>query len=138
MRSSKAIVIALALTIGAAIPTAAQDGWHPEGDRDQDAYGANSNWHDRDYDRDHYQYVADTARQIGFQDGVNDGARDRETGHSFRPTQDKNYKHGDRGFDRSFGSKDRYKDLYRQAYLSGYGRGYHGQRRDRDGDYDRR
>ena len=138
MRSNRAIVIALALAIGAAIPVAAQDGWHGDGGRDQDAYGAGSGWHDRDYGRDQYQCAVERARQIGFQDGVNDGARDRETGRSFRPTHDKNYKHGDRGFENSFGSKDRYKDLYRQSYLSGYDRGYNGQRRDRDGDYDRR
>jgi hypothetical protein len=142
MRSSKAIVIALALAVGAAVPAKSQEGWHRGGDRDGDAYNRNLGWHDRDGDhdrddRDQYRYAVMTARQMGFRDGVNDGDRDRDTGHSFRPTHDRNYKHGDHGFDRSFGSRNEYRDWYRQAYLSGYERGYN-QRRDRDGGYDRR
>ncbi len=64
------------------------------------------------------------ARQYGYQDGMNDGARDRRTGHSNRPTQDSNYKHADRGYSSSYGNKDYYKQAYRQAYENGYQQGY--------------
>ena len=55
---------------------------------------------------------------------MNDGARDRRTGHSNRPTQDSNYKHADRGYSSSYGNKDYYKQAYRQAYENGYQQGY--------------
>jgi hypothetical protein len=71
-------------------------------------------------------YGASAARQYGFQDGINDGARDRHSGHSNRPTQDGNYKHADRGYNSSYGDKNYYKQAYRQAYESGYQQGYNG------------
>ena len=64
------------------------------------------------------------AAQIGYQDGRNDGLKDRRTGHSFRPTQGDNYKNATRGYNSSFGAKDSYKQEYRQAYGNGYQRGY--------------
>ncbi len=67
---------------------------------------------------------ASAAQQYGYQDGINDGARDRRTGHSDRPTQDSNYKHADRGYNSSYGDKNYYKQSYRQAYESGYQQGY--------------
>lgn len=67
---------------------------------------------------------AEQARQVGYQDGVNDGASDRRTGHSFRPTHDDNYKNADRGYNSSFGDKNTYKQYYRQGYESGYQRGW--------------
>lgn len=71
-------------------------------------------------------YGANSARQNGFQDGINDGARDRRSGHSNRPTQDSNYKHADHGYNSSFGDKNYYKQSYRQAYENGYQQGYNG------------
>lgn len=70
-------------------------------------------------------YAGSTASQFGYQDGYNDGLRDRQTGHSFRPTQDDSYKSGDHGYSSTLGSKDAYKQMYRQAYMSGYQRGYY-------------
>ena len=67
---------------------------------------------------------ASAARQYGYQDGMNDGARDRRTGHSNRPTQDGNYKHADHRYSLSYGNKDYYKQSYRQAYENGYQQGY--------------
>jgi len=67
---------------------------------------------------------SNAARQYGYQDGINDGARDRRTGHSNRPTQDSNYKHADRGYSSLYGNKDYYKQAYRQAYENGYQQGY--------------
>jgi hypothetical protein len=66
------------------------------------------------------------AGQIGFQDGLNDGQRDRQSGHNFRPTDSGAYKHADHGYNSSFGNKDQYKQEYRQANASGYQRGYSG------------
>ena len=69
-------------------------------------------------------YAFNAARQYGLQDGLNDGRADRNTGHSFRPTHDSNYKHADRGYDPRFGNLNGYKAAYRQAYQQGYQQGY--------------
>jgi hypothetical protein len=74
-----------------------------------------------DGDRDDY---ADSARRLGYQDGYNDGIRDRRTGHSFRPTHSDHYEDADRGYNRSFGDKKYYKQAYREGYRQGYDRGY--------------
>jgi hypothetical protein len=68
------------------------------------------------------------ARQ-GYIDGVNDGSRDAQTGHSFRPTEQPGYKHADRGYNGQSGmSKDQYKQAYRDSYMQGYQRGYYNRR----------
>jgi hypothetical protein len=66
------------------------------------------------------------AERIGYQDGVNDGQKDRSTGHSFRPTKGDNYKNADRGYSSSFGDKQSYKNSYREGYEQGYEQGYNG------------
>ena len=68
--------------------------------------------------------VTGNAVQIGYQDGLNDGRNDRVTGHSFRPTQDDNYKDATRGYSSAFGDKQSYKNTYRQGYEQGYQQGY--------------
>ncbi len=60
----------------------------------------------------------------GYQDGMLDGQRDVQTGHSYRPTQQDNYKHADRGYDGRMGDKNAYKQTYREGYMSGYQQGY--------------
>jgi hypothetical protein len=80
-------------------------------------YGNNGQYGNRGYSRQ------------GYIDGVNDGSRDAQTGHSFRPTEQPGYKHADRGYDGSGLSKDQYKQVYRDAYMQGYQRGYYGNRR---------
>lgn len=69
-------------------------------------------------------YSVDSVRRTGFEDGVNDGAFDRRTGHSFRPTHDDNFRHADRGYYPGFGNRDYYKQLYREGYENGYRQGY--------------
>jgi len=94
----------------------------------------NAGW-DRDHDNDRYGRnggnggyggygnPSNIARQNGYRDGVNDGRRDRTTGHSFRPTQGDNYKNAP-GYSSSMGDRQQYKDAYRQAYQQGYPQGY--------------
>jgi hypothetical protein len=66
------------------------------------------------------------AQQNGLRDGANDGQRDRQTGHSFRPTSMDNYKNAP-GYTGTHGSdRDQYKNIYRQAYQQGYQEGYNG------------
>jgi hypothetical protein len=69
-------------------------------------------------------FSVDSIRRIGLEDGVNDGAFDRRTGHSFRPTHDDNFHHADRGYSPGFGNRDYYKQLYREGYENGYRQGY--------------
>ena len=64
------------------------------------------------------------AQQRGYQDGVSDGSNDRATGHSYRPTEDSNYRHANRGWNSGRIDRDSYSSAYRQAYMQGYQRGY--------------
>lgn len=70
-----------------------------------------------------YGNMGQVARDNGFRDGRNDGARDRATGHSFRPTQGDNYKNAP-GYSSRMGDRQQYKDMYRQAYQQAYREGY--------------
>lgn len=87
-------------------------------------------YNDHDRDDGYYRggggpgYGLNNARQYGYQDGYNDGLRDRQTGHSFRPTHDDNYRDANRGWDSRMVSSNDYKYAYRQAYSNGYERGY--------------
>ena len=90
-------------------------------------YNEARRYNDHDADDGYYRgsgYALNTARQFGYQDGYNDGLRDRQTGHSFRPTHDDNYHDANRGWDWRLVSHDDYKYAYRQAYSNGYERGY--------------
>jgi hypothetical protein len=75
-------------------------------------------------DGGYYARAVDSARHVGYQDGYSDGAIDRRTGHSFRPTHDDNYRHADRGYYPGFGYKSYYKQVYREGYAQGYQQGY--------------
>jgi hypothetical protein len=111
----------------------------PDHDGDNDAYRGNrgnGNWgygnggyRNRGYGNGGYygrNSSVGQARQFGYQDGYNDGLRDRQTGHSFRPTQDSNYQHATNGYNSSLGDQNQYKQNYRQSYSSGYQNGYYG------------
>ena len=67
--------------------------------------------------------VVRTAGENGFRDGYADGARDRDTGHSFRPRSDDKYEDCP-GYYSDMGSHDAYKRYYRDAYERGYSKGY--------------
>jgi hypothetical protein len=107
---------------------------YERGFREVGNYGGGEYGRDRNgsYDRggsgyggyDRGGYGLNAARQYGYQDGLNDGARDRRSGHSNRPGQDSNYKHADRGYVSTYGNKDYYKQAYREAYSNGYQQGY--------------
>ena len=105
------------------------------------AYGNGVGWAGRHHDDDDrrangqwnngngaYGNAGRQAEQIGYQDGISDGGKDRSTGHSFRPTHDDNYKSASRGYTSNFGDKQTYKNTYRQGYERGYQEGYNGQR----------
>jgi hypothetical protein len=66
---------------------------------------------------------ADSAAHWGYQDGFADGGHDRATGHSFRPTHDRAYKHAPEYGHPPIG-RDEYKNIYREAYVRGYEKGY--------------
>jgi hypothetical protein len=85
---------------------------------DRNAYGNYSGRNGR------YEDFRNAADQTGFQDGLNQGAYDRQTRHSFRPTKGGNYKSANRGYNSSFGDRNQYKQMYRQAYQRGYQQGY--------------
>lgn len=109
----------------------------------QAGYNSMGGGNDRDRDRDRGNYgsypsgsygrggsvgnMSSIARQNGYRDGQNDGVKDHNTGHSFRPTQGDNYKNAP-GYSSSMGDRQQYKDMYRQAYQQGYQLGYNGRR----------
>ena len=72
------------------------------------------------------------AYQVGLEDGRRDGEHDMYRRHSFRPEQNSNFRHADRGYRGFFGDKRYYKEQYRAGYLEGYRMGY------RSGGYYRR
>jgi len=67
---------------------------------------------------------ASPAYQIGMEDGRRDGEHDMYRRHSFRPEQNSNFHHADRGYRGYFGDKRYYKEQYRAGYLEGYRMGY--------------
>jgi hypothetical protein len=73
-----------------------------------------------------YNNGAQVAQQYGYNDGLREGADDRATGHSYRPTNDTGYRLATNGYQAQFGSRDQYKQMYRQAYQQGYQQGYNG------------
>ncbi len=87
---------------------------------------------DRDHDRDDQRYGGqvyggrNNAYQYGYRDGLNEGSKDRATGHSFRPTQHAAYQDADHGQSISGMSKSAYKTSYREGYMRGYQQGYNG------------
>ena len=71
-------------------------------------------------------YGVGNARGVGYNDGLLAGQKDRSTGHSFRPTQNKGYQDADKGYNSSIGDKNQYKQVYRDGFMQGYQRGYYG------------
>jgi len=84
-------------------------------------YGNNGGYYGNGYNNG-----AQVAQQYGYNDGLREGANDRATGHSFRPTNDTGYRLATNGYQGQFGSRDQYKQWYRQAYEQGYQQGYNG------------
>ena len=71
-------------------------------------------------------YGIGNARNVGYNDGLLAGQKDRSTGHSFRPQQNKGYQDADKGYSSSLGDKNQYKQVYRDGFMQGYQRGYYG------------
>jgi hypothetical protein len=88
-----------------------------QGDRRGPDNNRNGRYNDRNGRNDNL------AAQMGAQDGLNDGRKDRATGHSNRPTKGDNYKNATRGFAGGDG-QTAYKAAYRQAYVPAYQQGY--------------
>jgi hypothetical protein len=63
------------------------------------------------------------AARWGFHAGVTNGQRDRETGHSYRPSHDDAYKHV-HSSDGIPVPRSEFKQTYRDAYIHGYDEGY--------------
>lgn len=115
-----ALFSVLALTQVPSAQAQSGPGWGWQ-DRDHDRYRRGDGDHDRDdYGPRGFRF----ARRFGYEDGFNDGAYDRRTGHSFRPTHSRNFKRADRGYNGRFVSRHEYKEVYRNAYEEGYRRGY--------------
>ena len=69
--------------------------------------------------------VQGAAYQRGYQDGINEGGRDRQSGHSYRPTKSEKYDDTP-GYNSSYGDKNQWKQNYRQGFVNGYQQAYNG------------
>ena len=69
--------------------------------------------------------VENAGYQRGFEDGVNEGARDRQSGRAARPTKSEKYDDTP-GYQSAYGNKGQWKQSYRQGFVSGYQQGYNG------------
>jgi len=102
-------------------------GWGRDRNRaDGGYYGNNGGYGNGGYGNGGYNRGGNPAQQVGYTDGVNDGRQDRQTGHSFRPTQQQAYKNADHNYSQAYGGRQQYKDAYRVAYQQGYQQGYNG------------
>ncbi len=68
-----------------------------------------------------------TAEQMGYGDGMADGARDRQGFQGFQINKSENYRKADHGYSESQGSPEQYQRSYREAYCNGYQQGYYGE-----------
>lgn len=118
-------VVVFAGTMGYA---AAQDGRY---DQDGRSYDRDDYRYQRDYDRDdhhgEFREGLHTARDVGYQDGVQTAREDSWRGKPFNPYP-RGRNHADRGYERDFGSLHEYREHYTRAYYDGYSRGYQDQR----------
>jgi hypothetical protein len=67
--------------------------------------------------------IPNYAARWGFHAGEVNGQRDRDTGHSYRPSHDDAYKHVPSS-DGIPVPRDEFKRIYREAYIHGYDAGY--------------
>lgn len=129
----------LALTLAGLVVLSGLAVAHDGKDRRDDDWGR---YGDRNSARQHgYDY--------GYRDGLNHGRADRyrNAGYDYR---DRDYKKGERGYQRWMGPKGQFKQGYREGYKRGYDQAYNGRRgpiwggpvwggggdRDHDGDVD--
>src|SRR5690349_7691790 len=95
--------------------------WDRDRDRDRAGYGGygNGGYGNGGYGNGGYNRGGNAAQQVGYTDGMNDGSQDRQTGHSFRPTQQQAYQHADHNYSPAYGDRQQYRDAYRVAYQQG-------------------
>lgn len=119
---SKLATVALAFAVFGGISglAAAQDGRY---------YGSNDyrfqGYYDNDGYRGEFREGLRTARQVGYQDGMQVAREDAWRGKPFNPYP-RGHDHADRGYEREFGSLHEYREHYARAYYEGYSQGYRG------------
>lgn len=64
------------------------------------------------------------ANDIGYQDGVDAGTRDRQDGRSFQPRKHTAWQRALHGYSANGSSREQYKAAYRSAYELGYRHGF--------------
>jgi hypothetical protein len=118
MRNTLTIAaLSFAVFAGTVSLATAQDGRY---DRDDDYQ-----YHRDDYDRHDFRDGLQSARQIGYQDGMQVAREDSRRGKPYNPNP-RGHNRADRGYEREFGSLQEYREYYSRAYSEGYSRGYHG------------
>ncbi len=108
------------------------DGFYNRAGRFSEVYGGDYDPDDRDHDSDYsggayyqrgYDY-RDVAYDTGYRDGVNEGAKDRRSGHSYRPSEHSSWQDADHNLSTVHANPQDYKSRYRQGYERGYQEGY--------------
>ncbi len=70
--------------------------------------------------------INEPAYARGYADGFDKGREDWQDRHRYDPLRHRDYKNGDKGYDRDYGSKGAYRQYYREGFRSGYEDGYRG------------
>src|SRR5678816_1223234 len=65
------------------------------------------------------------ARQHGYEHGYRDGYHQSRENHAKYNLESKDYKEGDRGYDKHMGDRDEYKQGYRTGFQGGYDDAYY-------------
>ncbi len=66
----------------------------------------------------------DIAFDRGFNDGYREGLEDARDGDRYDVVGQRNYRRGDKGYNRRYGPRDAYSVVYRDGFRAGYDRGY--------------
>jgi hypothetical protein len=94
-------------------------GWRGDHDRDDGwRNGPNGVYRGRD--------VQQIAYNNGYQEGIRIGHNDRNAGRRYRPTNSREYKHGDSGYNSAYGNKGMYRNSFQDGFRAGYDRGFNG------------
>jgi hypothetical protein len=108
------------------------DGYNGRSGRWGEIYGINPDAGADERDRyesddvyvNRYWGYRDVASDIGYRDGLEQGAKDRRNRKDFRPEKNDRYEDADHGYHKEYGPKDAFKAEYRQAFVRGYEDGY--------------
>ncbi|HEX5707363.1 MAG TPA: hypothetical protein VFX96_08710 [Pyrinomonadaceae bacterium] len=91
-------------------------------DNDRGRYGRNDGY----YGNNGYynQQLRQVALNNGYNEGVDEGRKDRERGDRFDYSDEGDFRSGSKGYNSRYGNKDTYRQYFREGFARGYRDGY--------------